>query len=220
MTINNKLPLSYINDSVDEDKTIVIDENDKKITIDPSNIVVIKRKGFTEPYNPDKMRKVCIWACDGNESYADALLSATEIKLYNEIKIYEVYDELIKSAVNKISRLYPIYEKVAAKLYLLKYYRETWDIKKDTDYTHLGEVIKKGLDYKRYNEEIFNSYSEEEIEELNAAIVPTNDYLFTYKALIFFTRKYCLNYTKNKKLELPHEIKLDIWIQNSREGFG
>lgn len=79
MTINNKLPLSYINDSVDEDKTIVIDENDKKITIDPSNIVVIKRKGFTEPYNPDKMRKVCIWACDGNESYADALLSATEI---------------------------------------------------------------------------------------------------------------------------------------------
>lgn len=210
MTINNKLPLSYINDSVDEDKTIVIDENDKKITIDPSNIVVIKRKGFTEPYNPDKMRKVCIWACDGNESYADALLSATEIKLYNEIKIYEVYDELIKSAVNKISRLYPIYEKVAAKLYLLKYYRETWDIKKDTDYTHLGEVIKKGLDYKRYNEEIFNSYSEEEIEELNAAIVPTNDYLFTYKALIFFTRKYCLNYTKNKKLELPQHTYMRI----------
>jgi len=126
MSTKNKLPLSYINDVVDEDKkTIIVDNKNKEIEIDPQKIFVIKRKGHKEHYDPNKMRRVCLWACDGNESYANALLSATEIKLYNEIKISEVYDELIKSAVNKISRLYPIYEIIAAKLYILKYYRET-----------------------------------------------------------------------------------------------
>lgn len=211
MSAKNKLPLSYINDVVDENKkTVVINLKNKEIEIDARKILVIKRKGHKENYDPQKMRRVCVWAADGNESYADALLNATEIKLYNEIKISEVYDELIKSAVNKISRLYPIYEKIAAKLYVLKYYRETWDIKNETKYVHLNEVIKKGLEHKRYNKEIFSSYSEQEIEELNASIVPTNDYLFTYKALIFFTRKYCLNYSKNKKLELPQHTYMRI----------
>lgn len=211
MSTKNKLPLSYINDVVDEDKkTIIIDNKNKEIEIDPQKIFVIKRKGHKEHYDPNKMRRVCLWACDGNESYANALLSATEIKLYNEIKISEVYDELIKSAVNKISRLYPIYERIAAKLYILKYYRETWDIKNEHHYVHLRDVIKKGVEHKRYNKEIFSSYSSEELEILNDVIIPSNDYLFTYKALIFFTRKYCLNYTKNKKLELPQHTYMRI----------
>lgn len=211
MSTKNKLPLSYINDVVDEDKkTIIVDNKNKEIEIDPQKIFVIKRKGHKEHYDPNKMRRVCLWACDGNESYANALLSATEIKLYNEIKISEVYDELIKSAVNKISRLYPIYEIIAAKLYILKYYRETWDIKNEHHYVHLRDVIKKGIEHKRYNKEIFSSYSNEELEILNDAIIPSNDYLFTYKALIFFTRKYCLNYTKNKKLELPQHTYMRI----------
>lgn len=211
MYTKNKLPLSYINDVVDEDKkTIIVDNKNKEIEIDPQKIFVIKRKGHKEHYDPNKMRQVCLWACDGNESYANALLSATEIKLYNEIKISEVYDELIKSAVNKISRLYPIYEIIAAKLYILKYYRETWDIKNEHHYVHLRDVIKKGIEHKRYNKEIFSSYSNEELEILNDAIIPSNDYLFTYKALIFFTRKYCLNYTKNKKLELPQHTYMRI----------
>lgn len=211
MSTKNKLPLSYINDVVDEDKkTIIVDNKNKEIEIDPQKIFVIKRKGHKEHYDPNKMRRVCLWACDGNESYANALLSATEIKLYNEIKISEVYDELIKSAVNKISRLYPIYEIIAAKLYILKYYRETWDIKNEHHYVHLRDVIKKGIEHKRYSKEIFSSYSNEELEILNDAIIPSNDYLFTYKALIFFTRKYCLNYTKNKKLELPQHTYMRI----------
>ena len=211
MPTKNKLPLSYINDVVDEDKkTIIIDNKNKEIEIDPQKIFVIKRKGHKEHYDPNKMRRVCLWACDGNESYANALLSATEIKLYNEIKISEVYDELIKSAVNKISRLYPVYERIAAKLYILKYYRETWDIKNEHHYVHLRDVIKKGVEHKRYNKEIFNSYSSDELDILNDAIIPSNDYLFTYKALIFFTRKYCLNCTKNKKLELPQHTYMRI----------
>lgn len=207
---NNKIPLSFINDAVEENKTVVVNEKNKSVEVPSFKIVVIKRDGRKEQYMPEKMKKVCMWACDNNESYAIALMNATEIKLYNEIKISEVYDELIKSAVNKISRLYPIYEKIAAKLYMLKYYRETWGIKNENYYITLKKVISKGIKHKRYNKEIFESFDDEELDELSKFIIPQNDYLFTYKALIFFTRKYCLNYSKNKKLELPQHTYMRI----------
>ena len=210
MQNNKKTPLSYIEEAIEDNKTIVVNQSHKNIEINANKIMVIKRNGILEEYNPEKMRKVCVWAADGNNGYADMLLDATQIKLYDKIKISDVYDELIKSAVNKISRIYPIYETIAAKLYLLKYYRETWNIKTSNEYPHLKSVIEKGINHKKYNKNIFNSYSEEEINELNSIINVNNDFNFTYKSLIFFTRKYCLNSSKNKKLELPQHAYMRI----------
>ena len=210
MQNNKKTPLSYIEEAIEDNKTIVVNQSHKNIEINANKIMVIKRNGTLEEYNPEKMRKVCVWAADGNNGYADMLLDATQIKLYDKIKISDVYDELIKSAVNKISRIYPIYETIAAKLYLLKYYRETWNIKTSNEYPHLKSVIEKGINHKKYNKNIFNSYSEEEINELNSIINVNNDFNFTYKSLIFFTRKYCLNSSKNKKLELPQHAYMRI----------
>lgn len=207
---NNKTPLSFIEDAIEDNKKIIVNQSHKNIEINANKIKVIKRNGKTEDYNPEKMRKVCVWAANGNSGYADMLLDATVIKLYDKIKISDVFDELIKSAVNKISRIYPIYENIAAKLYLLKYYRESWNIKTNLDYPSLSTVIEKGLHHKKYNKNVFNSYSKTEIEELNKIIDPNNDFLFTYKSLIFFTRKYCLNSSKNKKLELPQHTYMRI----------
>lgn len=207
---NNKTPLSFIEDAIEDNKKIIVNQSHKNIEINANKIKVIKRNGRIEDYNPEKMRKVCVWAANGNSGYADMLLDATVIKLYDKIKINDVYDELIKSAVNKISRIYPIYENIAAKLYLLKYYRESWNIKTNLDYPSLSTVIEKGLNHKKYNKNVFNSYSKTEIDELNKIIDPNNDFLFTYKSLIFFTRKYCLNSSKNKKLELPQHTYMRI----------
>lgn len=46
------------------------------------------------------------------------------------MKIEVLYDELINTAVNKISPLYPIYDTIAEKLYLMKIYKETAGLKK------------------------------------------------------------------------------------------
>lgn len=207
---NNKTPLSFIEDAIEDNKKIIVNQSHKNVEINANKIKVIKRNGKIEDYNPEKMRKVCVWAANGNSGYADMLLDATVIKLYDKIKISDVFDELIKSAVNKISRIYPIYENIAAKLYLLKYYRESWNIKTNLDYPSLSTVIEKGLHHKKYNKNVFNTYSKNEIEELNKIIDPNNDFLFTYKSLIFFTRKYCLNSSKNKKLELPQHTYMRI----------
>lgn len=69
-----------------------IDTSSKKNShISAEEIVVIKRDGREEKYNIHKMRKVCLWACDNNKEYCDNLLSSTKIKLYNKIKIADVY---------------------------------------------------------------------------------------------------------------------------------
>lgn len=198
----NRVKLSVL----DTDQTI----NIKNKEFNPNEIIVIKRDGSEEPYMPEKMKKVCIWACDDKEVFANILLESTKIKLYNKIKISDVYDELIKTAVNNINRIYPQYEKIAAKLYLLKIYHDTWHIKDKTQYPKYSDVIKKGLSYDVYKAEVFESYTSEEIDEISKTIKIENDYLFTYKSLYTFYSKYCLNYTKNKKLELPQHAYMRI----------
>lgn len=198
----NRVKLSIL----DKDTSI----NIKNKEYNSNEIIVIKRDGSEEPYMPEKMKKVCMWACDNKEVFANILLESTKIKLYDKIKISDVYDELIKTAVNNINRIYPQYENIAAKLYLLKIYHDAWHIKDKTKYPEYYDVIKKGLSHDVYKAEVFESYSREEIDELSKEINIKNDYLFTYKSLYTFYSKYCLNYTKNKKLELPQHAYMRI----------
>lgn len=207
MVPQNKVTLSSVENAIKKDEEIILNKNQEILA---NEIIIVKRDGREEPYDVKKMRRVCMWACEQNESFCNELLNNTLIKTYNRIKIADVYNELIKTAANKISRLYPAYEMVASKLLLLKIYRETANIKTNLQYTNLNEVIAKGLKYKKYNPVVFNSYSEEEIGQLNAALKPDNDYIFTYKALSIFNKKYCLNYSKNKKFELPQHTYMRI----------
>lgn len=201
MKKNNKIQLSII------EENIISDSTNNELNL--SELEVIKRDGRIEKYDINKMRRVCLWACNQNENFANALLASTRIKLYNRIKIEDVYNELIKTAANKISRITPQYETIAAKLLLLKIYKDVWNIKK-TDYPNYLEVIKKGLMYGKYNKKVFGSYTNEEIDELASIINQGNDYLFTYKSLYTFYEKYCLNYKKTKKFELPQHVYMRV----------
>lgn len=178
-------------------------------------INVIKRDGRSQSYDINKMRKVCEWAINkesniiNKEIYVNNLLNSTKIKLYNKIKIEHVYNELIKTAANKISRVQPLYENIAARLLLLKIYKETWNIKK-TDYPCYHEVYTKGLNNKIYNTEVFNSYTEDELTELGNYITQERDFIFTYKSLSIMSNLYCLFCDKNKRFELPQHVYLRV----------
>lgn len=208
MKINNKKLLSEIETAITENKPIVDNNNQ---TIDFDGLLVIKRNGSIVPYDIQKMRRVCMWACNDNADLTEMLLNSTRIKLYNKIKIADVYDELIKSAANKISRLYPEFENIAARLLILKLYKEAWNIKQ-THYPDYLEVIQEGLRRKKYNSELFSAYSEAELRTLGDYLVQERDFLFTYKSLYIFNEKYCLNSTKTHKFELPQHAYMRIAI--------
>ena len=53
--------------------------------------LVIKRDGRQEPYNPDKLYKVALWATEDNEIMAKELIDSMEIKIQNKIPIRKLY---------------------------------------------------------------------------------------------------------------------------------
>ena len=164
--------------------------------------IIIKRDGREEPFNEEKLRKVIDWATEGKEVFTNQLLEGLNIKINDKMKIEVLYDELINTAVNKISPLYPMYDTIAEKLYLMKIYKETCGLKRIGSYPHIKNFLKKGIKYKIYDKDIIQLFTDKELDKINSMIDPNRDLLFTYKGLAIFYKKYCKN-IGNKKLELP-----------------
>jgi ribonucleoside-diphosphate reductase alpha chain len=203
----NTIPLEEFGDAITFNKQIDISNQD---TIKASEIIIIKRNGRKEPFQSEKMRNVCKWATDNRNWMVDELISDTEIKLHKEIHIKDMYQQLIHTAVNKISMLQPMWEDVAGRLYLMGIYKETYDISTAEDYPHIATVLSKGLEHKIYDRKSVNNYTSDEINEINDAVEPKRDLLFNYSSLVTFFDKYCLNYTKTKKLELPQHSYMRV----------
>jgi len=211
----NKISLEELSEAVQNQSKIDI----SNVTTDQeaTGIIIIKRDGSKEPFNFEKLEKVAIWAT-GNEIMAEELIADTKIKLHKEIKVTEMYNQLINTAVMKISMLSPQWEMVAAKLYLLSIYKETYNIKETFSikdkriYPSLKEVFKKGLEHKIYDRTTIEKLSDEEIKQLDEAIDYKKDLIFNYKALVTMFDKYCLNYSKTKKLELPQHAYMRVAI--------
>ena len=163
---------------------------------------VIKRDGRIEPYDQEKMRAVLMWATNNSPILTEELLHDINIKIHDQIRIEKLFDAVIETAANKISDLYPIWDKVARNLYLQKIYKETWKIKRD-EYPDYLEVVKKGLQYKIYDRIVIDTFTEEELQELGDYIKPERDFQFDYLGLRIFMDKYSLRYTQHKNLELP-----------------
>ena len=164
--------------------------------------MIVKRSGAVEQYDEEKMYKVLLWAADGSEALAKELLKDIEIKVFDKISIQKLFDEVIDTSANKISDLFPVWDKVARNLYLQKIYKETWGMKR-SEYPHYKEVLKKGAGYGVYNKEIVESFTDEELEMLNSFIVPERDFTMDYLGLRVFTDKQSKKYTATKILELP-----------------
>ena len=201
-----EITLSNLNDAVEDGKKIEITK-DKKVKA--SKLIVIKRDGTEQTYDANKMKRVVMWATNDNEYMTDDLLESVSIKLFDRIKISDVFDEVIKTSANKISLLNPDWEYVAAKLLLLKLYKESGIVSEHT-YPHLNDVLDKGLQHNIYKKIFIQSFSEDDIEDFNCAIDRKRDYLFTYKGITTFNDKYCLNYSKTRKLELPQHAYMRV----------
>ena len=109
--------------------------------------LVVKRDGRTEEYDPQKMRKVILWASNNSEHFTNALLDAINIKIHNRIKIDKLYDEVIATASNLISDLYPQWETIAKNLYLLKLHKDLGV--KRTEYPPYDDIVSANIMYGR-----------------------------------------------------------------------
>lgn len=180
--------------------------------LDQVNITVIKRDGREEPYNKEKLLKVVLWATGGSKEVAYQLINAIDIKLNDRIHISKLYDELITTAANMMNPIQRIWDQVAKNLLLMKFYKESYNLKNTGYYPKYSEVVGTALDEGIYDKEVFNSFDIYELNTLGNMIDPDRDMLFTYKGLHLMNNKYCLRTRKSEPLELPQHAYLRLAI--------
>ena len=159
--------------------------------------IIIKRDGRTEAYNNDKMYKVILWACNGSTQFADQLIESVSIKIHNSMPIERLYDEVIATAANLISDLYPQWEVIARNLYILKLHKELGV--KRAEYPTYQFIIESNITAGLYDSMVVAKL---DIDKLAKAIDPSYDSLFTFGGINLFVQKYCNKY-KSQLLELP-----------------
>lgn len=152
-------------------------------------IKVKKRNGSVEPLQLAKLHDMVYCACQDLSGVSVSQVEmASGIQFYDGISTNEIQEILIKSASDLISLEHPNYQYVAARLLLFSIRKKIYGGR--IDLPHLGEHIKKCVDSGVYDPDIYNHYSEEELEKANSFIDHERDFLFTYAGLRQVVDKY------------------------------
>ena len=153
-----------------------------------TNIQVNKRDGVTEPLDLEKMHKVVFFATENITG-----VSASEVEIKSHLSFFtgitstEIQETLIKSAADLISEETPNYQFVAGRL--INYHlRKT--VYGQYDPKPLLQVIKDNVERRAYDPAILESYTEDEINELDNFINHARDENQTYAAMEQWRGKY------------------------------
>ena len=171
---------------------------------------VVKRDGSIQPLDLEKMHVMVEQACDGL-----AGVSASQVEIQSGIQFYdgistaEIQEILIRSASDLIDLDHPNYQYVAARLLLFALRKNLYG--RVHELPKLKDHIDKCVDKKIYDEEILNSYSDEEFTKLESFLDHDRDYLFTYAGLRQVVDKYLVQDRSSGQLyETPQFMYLLI----------
>ncbi len=150
---------------------------------------VHKRDGRIESLDLDKMHLMVEEACKGL-----AGVSASQVEMKSGIQFYdgittgEIQEILIRSASDLIDLDHPNYQYVAARLLLFSVRKQLYGKMKElpTLEQHIIDCVSAEV----YDSDIYNKYSQEEIEKVDSWIDHERDMLFTYAGLRQVVDKY------------------------------
>ncbi|MEJ8544787.1 ribonucleoside-diphosphate reductase subunit alpha [Brevibacillus borstelensis] len=174
-----------------------------------STIQIVKRNGEREDLRIDKLKKVIGYACkdypacDPLELEMDAC-----IQFRDGMTTKEIQRIVMQTAVEKTSVETPEWQFVAARLL-------AYDLYKDAainrgyrghfgygDFTQLVHTLtEKGL----YGSYLLGTYSDQDIQELQAYLKPERDELFNYAGLRLLADRYLIKDYDKGVMELPQE---------------
>ena len=160
------------------------------------DINVTKRDGSLQSFDLEKVHKVLEWAVKDISGVSQSEIELkSNIQLYDKIPAYDIHELLIKSASELISEHTPNYQFVAARLINYKLRKEVYGEYEPWPLAHLIiENISRGV----YDGGIMESYTRDEIDQLNTYIKHDRDDLFTYAGMEQFRGKYLVQDRKEK----------------------
>jgi ribonucleoside-diphosphate reductase alpha chain len=150
---------------------------------------VQKRDGRIESLDLDKMHLMVEEACKGLAGVSASQVEITSgIQFYDGITTEEIQEILIRSASDLIDLDHPNYQYVAARLLLFAVRKQLYGKMKELP--TLEQHIYNCVNSEVYDSDIFNKYSQEEINRVDSYIDHDRDYLFTYAGLRQVVDKY------------------------------
>lgn len=165
---------------------------------------VIKRNGNLEPLNLDKFHKMIEWACEGisNVSQSEIEINSS-IQFADKISTKDIHKITIKSAADLISPRTPNYQVVAGRLLLMEIRKEVFG---QFEPKPLIETVRKNIKL-GYYEDLFNYFTDDEINYFDSKINHNKDYEFTYAGLRTMLDSYTIK-DDGKYLESPQQIMM------------
>jgi ribonucleoside-diphosphate reductase alpha chain len=154
-----------------------------------NGLKVTKRNGSIESIDLDKMHVMVEEACSGLAGVsASQVEMKSGIQFYDGITTAEIQEILIRSASDLIDLDHPNYQYVAARLLLFSVRKQLYGKMKElpTLEQHIIDCVSAEV----YDSDIYNKYSQEEIERADSFIDHDRDFLFTYAGLRQVVDKY------------------------------
>ena len=167
-----------------------------------SRITVIKRNGYKEELNLDKLHKAVFWATEGLNNVSPSELEIrSQLQFYNNIKTKDIQETLIKAAADLITEDTPNYQYVAGRLINYALRKEVYN---NYNPLKLFDLVKKNVDLGYYTKEFLDWYDEAEWEKINSFVDHERDMKLTYVAMEQLRGKYLIqNRVTGQILETP-----------------
>lgn len=139
--------------------------------------VVVKSSGVRQPFDKEKIYKVLKWACDGHNIDVRAFLENVLELIRDGMTTKQIQRIAIKYAADHISVKEPDWQYVASNL-------EMFALRKDVYgqfdpipfYDHIVKMVEAG----KYDKEILEKYSKQDIQVFERAIDHDKDFEFSY----------------------------------------
>lgn len=138
----------------------------------------------------------------------EALLEETSWQLRENMTEKEVLEALTQVAVEKTSVEEPDWQFVAARLLAHRLYQEAASnrgYEESRKYGNFYELIHRLTELGLYGKYLLESYTREEIDELESVIDPERDKLFNYIGLKVLSDRYIVRDYEGRMMELPQE---------------
>ncbi len=170
-----------------------------------SDIYVTKRNGKRELLNVEKINEVIDNACEGlrNVSPSDIAMKA-HIQFYDGITTSDIQEMIIKSAKDLISEFAPDYSKAAARSLVFHIRKQVFG---QYEYPDFYEHVTDNVELYKYDPEILQKYTEQEIRELGNYLDTERDCDFDYAAMVQLEGKYLVQDKRTgQKFEAPQQL--------------
>ena len=182
-------------------------------------IRVTKRNGELELLNWSKVSRVLNWACRGLDVSISQIELDSKIQMFDLIKTSDIHKMIVKAAADLISEENPDYQYAAARLAVFQIRKEAYG-----QFTppKLYDHIVKMVNLEKYDPEILDKYTQEEIEEIGKVVDHWRDLNFAYAGIKQIEGKYLVqDRVDNRVYESPQMmyilIAMTLFTDESKE---